>query len=196
RRHSGWRSTRPGGWRSSAPLRATTQSSSSLRASALDAPCRRVSRSWLEFPTKRGGDVNSVTRVTRIRLLAACAAATLMAAPRPSLAQQAGMAGGSAALYTLTAAERSAGRRLLVDGKSRLTAAGAAYDVDPSPAGVVKPAGQWNQVRLVVKGKHVEHWLNGVKMVEYEFGSPDWTAKVKASKFASHPHYGRNATGY
>src|SRR5207249_1097666 len=83
-----------------------------------------------------------------------------------------------------------------VDGKSRLTAAGAAYDVYPSPAGVVKPAGQWNQVRLVVKGKHVEHWLNGVKMVEYEFGSPDWTAKVKASKFASHPHYGRNATGY
>src|SRR6266849_4587846 len=82
-----------------------------------------------------------------------------------------------------------------VDGKSRLTAAGAAYDVYPSPAGVVKAAGQWNQVRLVVKGKHVEHWLNGVKMVEYEFGSPDWTAKVKASKFASHPHYGRNATG-
>ena len=83
-----------------------------------------------------------------------------------------------------------------VDGKSRLTAAGAAYDVYPSPAGVVKPAGEWNQVRLVVKGKHVEHWLNGVKMVEYEFGSPDWTAKVKASKFGSHPHYGRNATGY
>jgi len=68
--------------------------------------------------------------------------------------------------------------------------------VYPSPAGVVKPAGQWNQVRLVVKGKHVEHWLNGVKMVEYEFGSPDWPAKVKASKFASHPHYGRNPTGY
>ena len=83
-----------------------------------------------------------------------------------------------------------------VDGKSRLTSAGAAYDVYPSPAGVVKPAGQWNQVRLVVKGKHVEHWLNGVKVVEYEFGSPDWTAKVKASKFASHPHYGRNTTGY
>jgi Domain of Unknown Function (DUF1080) len=220
--------------------------------------------------------VNSVmTRVTRIRLLAACAAAALIAAPRPSLAQQ---------LNTLTAAERSAGWRLLfdgkttagwrgykqdsappgwqvvdgaltrvnsagdivtrdkfrnfeltlewniaaggnsgifyrgsedddaiywnapemqvlddaghVDGKSRLTAAGAAYDVYPSPAGVVKPAGEWNQVRLVVKGKHVEHWLNGVKMVEYEFGSPDWTAKVKASKFAGHPHYGRNATGY
>src|SRR5256885_16668000 len=92
------------------------RSSSSLRASALDAPCRRVSRSWLEFPTKRGGDVNSVTRVTRIRLLAAGAAAALMAAPRPGLAQQAGIAGGSAALNTLTAAERAAGWRRLVDG--------------------------------------------------------------------------------
>src|SRR5881628_981145 len=83
-----------------------------------------------------------------------------------------------------------------VDGKSRLTAAGAAYDMYPSPVGVVKPAGQWNQVRIVVKGKHVEHWLNGVKVVEYEFGSPDWNAKVKASKFAGHPHFGRNLTGY
>ena len=83
-----------------------------------------------------------------------------------------------------------------VDGKSRLTSAGALYDLYPSPAGIVKPAGEWNQVRLVVKGKHVEHWLNGVKVVEYEQGSHDWTAKVKASKFASHPHFGRNPTGY
>jgi hypothetical protein len=82
-----------------------------------------------------------------------------------------------------------------VDGKSRLTSAGALYDLYPSPAGIVKPAGEWNQVRLVVKGKHVEHWLNGVKVVEYEQGSPDWTAKVKASKFAAHPHFGRNPTG-
>ncbi len=82
------------------------------------------------------------------------------------------------------------------DGQSRLTAAGSDYGLYPSPAGVVKPAGQWNQVRLVVKGQHVEHWLNGVKVVEYELGSPDWEAKVKASKFAPHPHYGRNREGY
>jgi hypothetical protein len=82
------------------------------------------------------------------------------------------------------------------DGKSRLTAAGSDYGLYPSPAGVVKPANQWNQVRIVANGKHVEHWLNGVKAVEYEFGSPDWEAKVKASKFASHPYYGRNAAGY
>ena len=82
------------------------------------------------------------------------------------------------------------------DGQSRLTAAGSDYGLYPAPAGVVKPAGQWNQVRLVVKGQHVEHWLNGVKVVEYELGSPDWQAKVTASKFAPHPHYGRNREGY
>ena len=82
------------------------------------------------------------------------------------------------------------------DGQSRLTAAGADYGLYPSPAGVVKPAGQWNQVRVVVNGNHVEHWLNGVKVVEYELGSPDWEAKVKDSKFAPHAHYGRNAEGY
>ena len=82
------------------------------------------------------------------------------------------------------------------DGQSRLTAAGADYGLYPSPPGVVKPAGQWNQVRLLVNGNHVEHWLNGVKVVTYELGSPDWEAKVKASKFASHPRYGRNAEGY
>ena len=82
------------------------------------------------------------------------------------------------------------------DGQSRLTAAGSDYGLYPSPAGVVQPAGQWNQVRLVVNGNHVEHWLNGVKVVEYELGSPDWEARVKASKFAPHPHYGRNPEGY
>ncbi len=83
-----------------------------------------------------------------------------------------------------------------VDGQSRLTAAGADYGLYPSPAGVVKPAGEWNQVRILVDGNHVEQWLNGVKVVEYELGSPDWEAKVKASKFATHPRYGRNAEGY
>lgn len=82
------------------------------------------------------------------------------------------------------------------DGQSRFTAAGANYGLDPAPAGVVRPAGEWNHVRLVVNDAHVEHWLNGTKVVEYELGSPAWEAKVQASKFAPHPHYGRNAEGY
>jgi hypothetical protein len=82
------------------------------------------------------------------------------------------------------------------DGQSRLTAAGSDYAVYPSPAGVVKPAGEWNAVRLVVNGNHVEHWLNGVKVVEYELGSADWAARVAAGKFAPHARYGKNTSGH
>jgi hypothetical protein len=81
------------------------------------------------------------------------------------------------------------------DGKSRLTAAASAYGLYPFPAGVVKPAGQWNSSRLVVRGAHVEHWLNDVK-IEYELWSPDWTAKVAASKFKDWPDYGKHQHGY
>jgi hypothetical protein len=82
------------------------------------------------------------------------------------------------------------------DGRSRLTAAAAAYALYGPPAGVVKPFGEWNTTRIVVKGDHVEHWLNGRKVVEYELGSPDWKAKVAASKFSKYPNYGLAKSGY
>jgi len=82
------------------------------------------------------------------------------------------------------------------DGRNRLTAAAAAYGLYPAPEGVVRPFDQWNKSRLVVDGAHVEHWLNGKKVVEYELGSPDWKAKVKASKFAKYPNYGLAKKGY
>ena len=82
------------------------------------------------------------------------------------------------------------------DGKNRVTSAGAAYALYPPPAGVVKPAGQWNSTLIVVNGNRVQHWLNGQKLLEYELGSPDWEAKVKASKFVEYPKYGRATRGY
>jgi len=82
------------------------------------------------------------------------------------------------------------------DGKNRLTSAGSAYALYPPPAGVVKPAGEWNSSRIVARGPHVEHWLNGKKVVEYELWSPDWEGKVKASKFKDWPNYGRAKKGY
>ena len=82
------------------------------------------------------------------------------------------------------------------DGKSRLTAAGSDYALYPSPAGVVKPANEWNSSLLVVQGDHVQHWMNGQKLLEYDLLSPDWTARVKASKFGAWPNYGRATTGY
>jgi hypothetical protein len=82
------------------------------------------------------------------------------------------------------------------DNKTRLTCAGAAYALYPSPAGHLKAVGAWNSTRIVAKGAHVEHWLNGVELLEYELWSPDWEAKVKASKFGAWPNYGRAKRGH
>lgn len=76
------------------------------------------------------------------------------------------------------------------DGGNRLTSAAAAYALYAAPEGVVKPAGEWNKARIVADGARVEHWLNGRKVVSYELWSPDWKAKVAASKFAKYPNYG------
>ncbi|HEY7612253.1 MAG TPA: DUF1080 domain-containing protein [Gemmatimonadales bacterium] len=82
------------------------------------------------------------------------------------------------------------------DGRSRLTAAGAVYGLYPAEAGVVKPAGEWNAVRIVARGSRVEHWLNGVQVAAYELGSADWSARVAASKFSKWPGYGRAPAGH
>lgn len=82
------------------------------------------------------------------------------------------------------------------DGQSPLTSAGSDYGLYPAPRGVVKPVGEWNAVRLLVKGNHVEHWLNGRKIVEYELGSADWNQRVADSKFKQWPEYGKSAAGY
>ncbi len=82
------------------------------------------------------------------------------------------------------------------DGAKPETSAGACYGLYPAPRGIVRPAGQWNQVRILVQGKRVEHWLNGTRIVEYELGSPDWEARVRKSKFASMPRYGREPAGH
>jgi len=82
------------------------------------------------------------------------------------------------------------------DNKTRLTCAGAAYAILPSPPGHLKPVGDWNRARIVARGSHVEHWLNDFKLLEYELGSADWQAKVKASKFNAWPNYGRAKRGH
>ncbi len=82
------------------------------------------------------------------------------------------------------------------DGKSRLTSAGSNYALYGAPAGIVKPAGEWNAARLLVNGNHVEQWLNGTKVVEFELGSSDWEEKVRASKFSALPRYGRERSGH
>ena len=81
------------------------------------------------------------------------------------------------------------------NGPDRL--AGANYALHPpSNREAVKPAGEWNTVRLVVDGSRVEHWMNGEKVVEYELGSDEWNALVAASKFGEMPNYGTAETGH
>jgi hypothetical protein len=82
------------------------------------------------------------------------------------------------------------------DGRRPETSAGACYGVYPAPRGIVRPAGEWNEARIVVQGTHVEHWLNGHRVVAYELGSPDWEDRVRGSKFAAMPRYGREPRGH
>jgi len=82
------------------------------------------------------------------------------------------------------------------DGRNRLTSAGSDYGLYAAPEGVVRRAGQWNDVRIIIQGPHVEHWMNGVKVVEYELWSDEWTRKVRASKFAQWPEYGMAHRGH
>ncbi len=63
--------------------------------------------------------------------------------------------------------------------------AGALYDlVPPGPGKALKPAGEWNGARIVFRGGHGEHWLNGRKILEYDLGSPDFKAQLAKSKYA------------
>lgn len=82
------------------------------------------------------------------------------------------------------------------DGKNPLTSAGANYAINAPTVDASKPIGEWNQGRLVVNGNHVQHFLNGQKVVDYMLGTPEWTALVKASKFNEWPRYGREPRGY
>lgn len=82
------------------------------------------------------------------------------------------------------------------DNKTPLTLAGSNYGLYPAPAEAAKPAGEWNAVRIVAKGAHVEHWLNGKQLFSYEMWSDDWKGRVAKSKFAQWPTYGLSRKGH
>jgi len=81
------------------------------------------------------------------------------------------------------------------DGDMR-TSAAANYALHAPTEDLTNPPGEWNEARLSVHAGHVEHWLNGEKVVEYELGSPEWRELVTASKFVEWPAYGQAATGH
>ena len=66
----------------------------------------------------------------------------------------------------------------------------------PDPAQkVLKPVGEWNTTRLVVRGSHVEHWLNEKKVLEFERWTPEWNTLRDSGKWKSAPDYGKAKTG-
>lgn len=63
------------------------------------------------------------------------------------------------------------------------------------PVKRVNPTGEWNRAVIVVRGKHVEHWLNGFKALEYERGSRAFRDLVAMSKYAKWANFGEWAQG-
>ena len=75
--------------------------------------------------------------------------------------------------------------------------AGALYDLyAPSSGKVVKPAGEFNQTRIVIKDNRLTHWLNGVKIVECRLDSDDWKQRIANSKFSKYEGFGVQPQGH
>jgi hypothetical protein len=73
---------------------------------------------------------------------------------------------------------------------------GSFYDVLPGAADKAKPIGEWNTSRIVLRGNHLEHWLNGQKVVSCELGSPEVKAGLAKSKFKAEPGFGDKIAGH
>jgi hypothetical protein len=77
-----------------------------------------------------------------------------------------------------------------------LSSTGAFYLLQSPKNKRINPPGEWNLARIVVRGNHVEHWLNGGKLLEYELGSPELLALVEKTKFRKVPGFGIKGPGH
>jgi hypothetical protein len=83
------------------------------------------------------------------------------------------------------------------DGKLPSHRAGALYDlIAPNDRKHLLPVGQWNSSRIVFRGNHGEHWLNGEKIVEFDLGTASMDSLLAASKYKSIPGFGQKRTGH
>jgi hypothetical protein len=70
------------------------------------------------------------------------------------------------------------------------------YDLVPARKGHNRPVGEWNSARILVRGRHIEHWLNGVKVLEIERGTGAFRKLVSESKYAIYPGFGEWKDGH
>ena len=81
-------------------------------------------------------------------------------------------------------------------GKDGNRKAGSLYDLIPAKPQNTKPHGEWNQVRIISEGNHVEHWMNGEKVLEFERFTPEWFKMLRNSKFREHNEFGAMREGH
>lgn len=73
---------------------------------------------------------------------------------------------------------------------------GSLYDLFPIALDVARPANEWQHARIIVKGAHVEHWLNGFKVVDTDTTSDDYKKALAASKWTKYPDYNSRPKGH
>lgn len=73
---------------------------------------------------------------------------------------------------------------------------GSNYAMQAPANAVVVSVGEWNSTRIVVRNPHVEHWLNGKKVVEYDLWSDEWKSPKEAGKWKDAPNYGMAKKGH
>ena len=76
-------------------------------------------------------------------------------------------------------------------GRNGNRTVGSLYDLIPASGKKAKPIGEWNTGEVIAKGNHVEHWLNGKKVVDYERGGPEFRELVAMSKYKA-PEYNKS----
>lgn len=88
--------------------------------------------------------------------------------------------------------ERHPDAKLGVKGNRKL---GSLYDLIPAPEKKPFDINNFNTAMIIVRGKHVEHWLNGVKLLEYERDNQMWNALVAYSKYKNWKDFGNHKRG-
>ncbi len=82
------------------------------------------------------------------------------------------------------------------EGKRTKGSAGALYDIcEPNEKKRLRPVGEFNTSRVIVRGSRIEHWLNGEKIIDIDTSSPEWSERIARSKFGKVDGFGKNPRG-